>query len=252
LDKENMTQQQGETTPWLDYRLTKETMNHLWDMMNHHATKPPTESLRDFQICSHGPNNKVYDIEDKNDWFFENVLKECSERLYYKDWNNYYNVHIGQGIPPTVFVLEEMWVNHQKQHEYIPPHYHAGAYSFVVFMKIPIHWKEQQELPWLKNVEESRVSNFQFLLSLSQTQVQPISIPLSPEDEGRMLFFPAWITHQVFPFYECEEERITISGNIITPIPKEKRLKRLSHLQYIEMKKEVDEYEKVIKKEKKN
>ena len=39
-------------------------------------------------------------------------------------------------------------------------------------------------------------------------------IALSPEDEGRMLFFPAWLRHMVYPFYECEEERITISGNI--------------------------------------
>ena len=45
-------------------------------------------------------------------------------------------------------------------------------------------------------------------------------IPLSLEDEGRMLFFPAWLQHQVFPFYECEEERITISGNIIYNLEK--------------------------------
>ena len=29
-----------------------------------------------------------------------------------------------------------------------------------------------------------------------------------------MLFFPAWLNHQVFPFYGTEEERVTISGNI--------------------------------------
>jgi len=29
-----------------------------------------------------------------------------------------------------------------------------------------------------------------------------------------MLFFPAEMMHQVYPFYNCEEERITISGNI--------------------------------------
>jgi hypothetical protein len=30
-----------------------------------------------------------------------------------------------------------------------------------------------------------------------------------------MLFFPAWVSHQVFPFYGTDEERVTISGNII-------------------------------------
>ena len=38
---------------------------------------------------------------------------------------------------------------------------------------------------------------------------------LCSEDEGRMLFFPATLQHQVYPFYECEEERVTISGNIV-------------------------------------
>ena len=44
--------------------------------------------------------------------------------------------------------------------------------------------------------------------------VEVMHIPLSPKDEGRMLFFPAWLNHQVFPFYGTEEERVTISGNI--------------------------------------
>jgi hypothetical protein len=203
--------------PWLDAHITEEAMNHLWDMINQKGPRPRVGSALQKKACFGGPNNKVYKIEDKDDWFFENVLKDCVNRLYYKDWNNYYNVHIGHNVPPPVFEVRDMWVNHQKQHEYIPPHYHNGGvgFSFVVFMQIPTHWKEQQALPWLKNVEESCVSDFQFLLPENQTQ----AIPLCPEDAGRILFFPAWLQHQVFPFYECEEERITISGNIISPFP---------------------------------
>ena len=29
-----------------------------------------------------------------------------------------------------------------------------------------------------------------------------------------MLFLPAKLMHQVFPFYECDEERVSITGNI--------------------------------------
>ena len=46
---------------------------------------------------------------------------------------------------------------------------------------------------------------------------------MSPEDEGRMLFFPATLQHMVFPFYECEEERVTISGNILQKDSKEEK-----------------------------
>ena len=37
---------------------------------------------------------------------------------------------------------------------------------------------------------------------------------LDPSMEVMMLFFPAELFHQVYPFYECDEERISISGNI--------------------------------------
>ena len=46
-----------------------------------------------------------------------------------------------------------------------------------------------------------------------------INFQLSPDDEGRILFFPAWLQHMVYPFYECEKERVTISGNIALEIP---------------------------------
>ena len=84
-------------------------------------------------------------------------------------------------------------------------------------MKIPTHWKEQHALPWI-NSFEPQASDFQFVTpdpffkrTLSLTT---INFTLSPEDEGRMLFFPAELQHQVYPFYECEEERITVRGNI--------------------------------------
>ena len=37
---------------------------------------------------------------------------------------------------------------------------------------------------------------------------------MSPEMEGTMIFFPAKLKHTVYPFYDCKEERISISGNI--------------------------------------
>ena len=40
------------------------------------------------------------------------------------------------------------------------------------------------------------------------------SYHLSPKDEGIMLFFPSTLYHMVHPFYDCDEERISVSGNI--------------------------------------
>ena len=204
--------------PWLDTRLTEETMNYLWDIINH--TDPQANVRKEFG----GPNSKSYWIHDnKDNWFYENVLKECTDHLIFREWNNYYNVHIAKTTPYPVFTLKDLWVNRYKQHEFSPPHTHMDGigFSFVVFMKIPTHWKEQRALPWLKDVKESHASDFQFILGKGQ-RVQDISISLSPEEEGRMLFFPAWLAHQVFPFYGTEEERITVAGNIVIAPTKNK------------------------------
>ena len=61
--EEQTNQQKNLNMPWLDTRLTKEAMDHLWDMINQRPLGPLTNNFL-------GPNNKVYDIEDKNDWFF--------------------------------------------------------------------------------------------------------------------------------------------------------------------------------------
>jgi len=202
-------QQNIPNPPWLDLRLTKEAMDYLWDDINGKQTDAKNDLA--------GNISKSEYIEDKDNWFYENVLKRCAETIYFKDWNNYYNVHVAKSAPPPVFELKKLWVNYQKQHEFNPPHEHQGGhgFSFVVFMKIPTHWKEQHALPWLKDAVNPCASDFQFILGQGMGPVQLIPIPLCPEDAGRILFFPAWLIHQVFPFYECEEERITISGNII-------------------------------------
>ena len=37
---------------------------------------------------------------------------------------------------------------------------------------------------------------------------------LGKEFEGTMLLFPSKLVHEVHPFYNCEEDRISVSGNI--------------------------------------
>ena len=88
-------------------------------------------------------------------------------------------------------------------------------------MKIPTDWKEQHALPFAANSNGPVASNFEFVYSEKDTKYKIINptISLSPEDEGRMFFFPAELNHQVYPFYGTEEVRITISGNILLVNP---------------------------------
>ena len=111
--------------------------------------------------------------------------------------------------------LESLWVNYQKQHEFNPLHNHFGLISFVIWMKIPTDWKEQHELPFAKNSNGPVASDFQFTYTDILGHVQDYSIPMDSDKEGVILLFPSRLRHQVYPFYNCDKERISISGNII-------------------------------------
>ena len=114
--------------------------------------------------------------------------------------------------------MDSFWVNFQKQHEFNPMHNHSGVYSFVVFMKIPTDWKEQHEIPFVKDSNAPKASDFEFVYTDVMGNVTGYTYSLDSSFEGIMLFFPAEMMHMVYPFYNCEEERITISGNIVYDI----------------------------------
>ena len=240
-----------EELPWIDTRLNEEEMAFL----NHAISE---ENKEDHSNYLAGNIFKSEVIKDKDNWFYKTVLKKYTERMFYRDWDNFYKYHIEEIRPFPKFVLSSFWVNYQKQHEFNPIHDHTGLYSFVVFMKIPTHFEEQHALPFSANSNTPSASDFQFVRSGKggEDECIPINFPLCPEDEGRMLFFPAWLQHMVYPFYECEEERVTISGNIDLNRPneyeeKENMLKMMKN-SIQEVEEELKQMKKVGEKEEQN
>ena len=204
--------------PWIDIRLQPEEMTFLRDAID---TSIEEQKGKDWRNNTAG-NASRSTLIDKDNWFYETVLKKLIEKMFYDDWDNYRKYHIVKEHPLPKFEMNRFWVNYQKQHEFNPLHFHSPClYSFVIFMKIPTHWREQHKM----NNDDFRApvaSDFVFvwggeengILIGEYKDINRKNLQLSSEDEGRMLFFPAWLKHMVYPFYECEEERITISGNI--------------------------------------
>mgnify|MGYP003651181279 FL=1 len=178
---------------WIDTRLSEEEMKFLNDAISEKNKENHSDHLA-------GNISKSELIEDKDNWFFESSLKKLIEKK--------------EKSQIEKLKLEPFWVNYQKQNEFNPLHNHSGLYSFVVFMKIPTHWKEQHALPLSTVSNFPCASDFCFHYPEKDNNIYTTYFKLSPEDEGRMLFFPAGLAHQVYPFYGTEEERITISGNI--------------------------------------
>ena len=111
--------------------------------------------------------------------------------------------------------LESLWVNFQKQHEFNPNHNHFGLMSFVIWMKIPTSYEEQRQLPIAKKSNsDSQISNFGFIYQDILGNIKNYYYNMEKDIEGYLVLFPSKLLHLVNPFFNCEDERITISGNI--------------------------------------
>ena len=198
---------------WLEYKLNQTELNYVWSCVNDQEVKRNSWSHN-----LAGNIDGSFKLEDKNDWFFNNTLTPLinfyeqsfgkqSKRvpIFSKENNNY---------PP--YCMETWWVNYQKQHEFNPPHNHEGLFSFVIWLKIPYSWKEQKKLPQFKGTKDNQKVAGSFYFDHLTMFGKPTTTlyPLDETMEGKMLFIPANLRHGVQPFYECDEKRVSISGNL--------------------------------------
>ncbi len=190
---------------WLEIKLGEDEMSHLWKCIDKKGLSHKKRLV--------GNISSSFELEDEDDWFHDNVISKLYE-AYSAEFRNIGEDFGMKGRHP--YYLNSMWVNYQKQNEFNPMHNHTGLYSFVVWMKIPTHWTDQFKLPFLRKVKESdrRVSSFEFTVPADDGSLTTYPYKMSPDIEGTMLFFPSTMFHQVYPFYNCEEDRISISGNI--------------------------------------
>ena len=202
---------------WSDTRLNSEELTFLHQAIS--VGERDKKNLAPGHILTGSVSR--YTLIDKDNWFYDTVLKKLTERMFCQDWDVYKKYVVDQEEPLPKFEMNNFWVNYQKQYDYVSIHNHRGLYSFVVFMKIPTHWKEQHTPPMKLKFHPvplpPSASDFQFVWSATGKETEEIvtqPLRLCSEDEGRILFFPAWLNHMVYPFYGTEEERVTISGNI--------------------------------------
>ncbi len=188
---------------WIESRLDSNQMDYLWKCIDNKKGDERSKLA--------GNISESYTLEDKDGWFSSNVLGVLLNE-HQKAFGN-----IAGDIPTTKshpFCLDSFWVNYQKKHEFNPLHNHGGVYSFVIWMKIPFDIEDQINLPNSKgtNMPVNSMFEFHYLDIFGRFRMKRYG--LSGKDEGRILFFPSRLHHQVYPFYNCDEDRISISGNI--------------------------------------
>ena len=188
----------------LEKKLSDKEMDYLWRCIDN--SKEPYKHKLVGQI------HESKKLIDKSDWFFNNTLAKMCQ-IYGEEFGN-----LGKFIPTNQnhpYYMNAFWVNYQKQNEFNPLHDHTGVYSFIVWMKIPTNHEEQNKNPLSSRSNIQKISVVDFLYSNILGQPQALEYRMNSDVEGTMLFFPALLRHQVYPFYNCDEDRISISGNIM-------------------------------------
>jgi len=109
--------------------------------------------------------------------------------------------------------LGRFWVNLQSKHEFNPVHNHSGVFSFIIFVNIP--YKLEEELKIYNNLSVKPITSMlQFLYTDMGGNINGYQVNVDKSFEGKIIMFPADLSHCVYPFYTSNKKRITSSGNI--------------------------------------
>jgi hypothetical protein len=118
-----------------------------------------------------------------------------------------------------VFPHHMFWINYQKKHEFQPAHAHNGAYSFVIWVKIPYEASDEFNLPFVKYSKDKTPGCFCFLFATPFSRdVRQEKLLVDSRYEKKIVLFPANLTHIVYPFFTSDECRISIAGNLSEPV----------------------------------
>ncbi len=197
---------------FLQVKLDKKIIDYLWRIIG--LAKITNKSHKSKLI---GNISESLLLEDQDSFFYKTVCVPLVE-LYRK--NNPLNIDpVAQNTlmgPKSELILNKFWVNYQYKTEFNPFHDHTGVYSFAIWMKIPYDSEDQKKLSQFRGISKSDIKAgfFQFEYCDTLGVIKNYSYNLSPEYEGYMVFFPASLRHCVYPFYEIDEPRISIAGNL--------------------------------------
>ena len=126
----------------------------------------------------------------------------------------------------------ECWTVHSYAGDYNPFHSHGtltpAGLSCIIYLKVPDCIKEKPEVPTLNGASGDCDGFTQLVWDTSTTYdayglYNPGQEMIKPE-VGKMLIFPKWLNHQVWPFFG-EGERRTLSANFNVYYSKEESKK---------------------------
>ena len=105
------------------------------------------------------------------------------------------------------FSIIRSWIVRQFKHEYNPVHFHNGYISGVGYLKVPSFRGDA-------SYEKKKINNNGRLVLIHGTKnlFSEPTYTIKPE-VGDFYMFPNYLLHTVYPFYDTDEERRSVSFN---------------------------------------
>jgi len=193
---------------WVEYDLSPVEIDYLWERVN--------EREGDHKPYLIGHVSESNTLVDKDNWFFDNVLLRLVNTYIDNFQNLAADAPINSGYAP--FYLEQWWSNHSKAGDFNPCHKHCNTiFSFAIWLRIPTNYDEQNNNPIASNSNSEgspRISTFEFQYTDIMGTITPYTYKLCSSNPVSMVLFPGQLIHTVYPFYNCDEDRVSIAGNI--------------------------------------
>ena len=102
-----------------------------------------------------------------------------------------------------------MWAVSQWAGDFNPLHVHSGDLSGVIYLKIP----EGRDEEYAKEDQHPAIGDIQFIAGTPQA-FNRNNLKIKPH-VGDMFVFPAWLHHTAYPFRTPNQERRSISFNLV-------------------------------------
>ena len=121
----------------------------------------------------------------------------------------------GDAVPTMDNIhMAHSWVVSQYAGEYNPWHHHTGDFSAVIYLKLPPKMNEEIKEDWKDHYPANGLIEFMF----GENQgFRSDNLKFKPK-VGKLLMFPSWLRHFVYPF-KSEGERRSMSFNAHMFVP---------------------------------
>jgi uncharacterized protein (TIGR02466 family) len=128
-------------------------------------------------------------------------------------------------LPKDLLMQKPLWVNYMKSGEWNPSHNHRGKISCVTYLKVPPEIAEENKIAeHTKKSNTACAGEIEFQFGNVGMNFSSGGFKRAPKEKD-IYFFPAQLSHQVYPF-KSNIERVSVSVNFADKIDAELDLGR--------------------------